>query len=368
MGGLFVSALKYVVKALTYVIFNLFWRLRPENPEPGREKVLVQINSGIGDGIMALPMINELARLGFEVHAVVNQYTEALARLCPDIKEYHHINYDISNIFKMLKLWPQLNRHKFAYFVGALPSNLSRDAFLPILLRIPTRIKHVSPHKEFYRNYDFVFNCLLDIDYSRNNTESNLRLLSFIRKEAGAYQGRHHIVLPEETVSRARLKLRDQGYTEGKFALGLHPGCKETWAFKRWPADNFSDLIVRLEKNFDLQIVLFGGPEEKPLADQILQNLVSSSINMVGKLSLEETMAAISLCSMFISNDSALMHVATLFNLPVIALFGRTNEIATGPYGKKHVIIKKKEVQDISVQEVYYVAADLVSSLKNTRV
>ncbi|HEX2579194.1 MAG TPA: glycosyltransferase family 9 protein, partial [Rhabdochlamydiaceae bacterium] len=48
----------------------------------------------------------------------------------------------------------------------------------------------------------------------------------------------------------------------------------------------------------------------------------------------------IKLCSVLLTNDSGPMHIAAAVGTPLVALFGSTNEIATGPY-KTGTIIHK---------------------------
>jgi len=61
------------------------------------------------------------------------------------------------------------------------------------------------------------------------------------------------------------------------------------------------------------------------------------------------------------------MHIATVFDIPVVGLFGPTsNEVATGPYGTKHVVIKKDTLEDISVCEVYKESTRLLNMINQT--
>ena len=357
---------KYAIKFITYIIYVLILRPRLERQEKQRtnKKVLVQINSGIGDSILALPMIHELSVEGFEVYAIVNKSVETIAKLCPDISRYYTLDYKISKFLRIFRQIYSLNKLKFKYFIGVLPSNLVRDAFLPAILRIPIRIKHISPHKEIYRNYDFLYNEVIDVDYNKNNAESNLLLLSSINEHLEFGEGEFNIDLPVDSIINVKKNLISAGYSEEIITIGMHPGCKETWAFKRWPPERFADLISQFGKRENLQIILFGGPDEIELSDHIIQKSSITPLNLSGKLSLEETMCAISLCKVFISNDSGLMHIATVFDIPVIGLFGPTsNEVATGPYGAKHIVIKKNALDDITVSEVYKKAVKLLDRI-----
>ncbi len=323
-------------------------------------KVLVLINKGIGDSIHALPMIHTLSAEGYEVHTLVNKFTETIAKLTPDIKKYYILHEcKISNLLTLLSLISELSKLKFRYYIGTLPSNLIRDIFLPVILGIPIRAIHSFYHKEKYRNYDFLYNARRKREPYTHNVNSNLQLLLEIDIRFEIKEVKHNLILPASTIKVMKTRLSQMGYSEEKIAVGIHPGCKETWAFKRWPPESFADLISQLGKRENLQIFLFGGPDEIELSDHIIQKSSITPLNLSGKLSLEETMCAISLCKLFISNDSGPMHIAAILGAAVIALFGRTEHIASAPWGTQHIVIQKDPIEDITVSEVYEEAIKL---------
>jgi heptosyltransferase II len=65
-----------------------------------------------------------------------------------------------------------------------------------------------------------------------------------------------------------------------------------------------------------------------------------SAIDLSGKTSLGEAMALIDRCHLFITNDSGLMHVAAALDTPLIAIFGSTNSITTGPWSENSHVVR----------------------------
>jgi heptosyltransferase-2 len=63
-------------------------------------------------------------------------------------------------------------------------------------------------------------------------------------------------------------------------------------------------------------------------------------VDLTGKTSLGEAMALIEKCSLFITNDSGLMHVAAALNVPLIAIFGSTNSTTTGPLSSNSRVVQ----------------------------
>jgi heptosyltransferase-2 len=63
-------------------------------------------------------------------------------------------------------------------------------------------------------------------------------------------------------------------------------------------------------------------------------------IDLAGQTTLRELIALIQTCHLFLTNDSGPMHIASALGIPLIALFGSTSDIATGPYNGGRVIHK----------------------------
>ncbi len=120
--------------------------------------------------------------------------------------------------------------------------------------------------------------------------------------------------------------------------IGINPTSAYGSA-KNWPTENFhkfaSDL---LEKMPDHTLLFFGDPSGAPLVQKICRGLPERVINLAGRTSLRELVALISICDLFITNDSGPMHIAEALSTPLIAIFGSTSELATGPYSKGRVI------------------------------
>jgi len=67
----------------------------------------------------------------------------------------------------------------------------------------------------------------------------------------------------------------------------------------------------------------------------------SHIIDLTGATTLIEAMALIGECDVFVTNDSGLMHVAAALRTPLVAIFGSTDHIATGPFSDNAVVIRK---------------------------
>jgi heptosyltransferase-2 len=87
-------------------------------------------------------------------------------------------------------------------------------------------------------------------------------------------------------------------------------------------------------------VLIFGSPAESALAEEVAQVMEHTPVLVAGKTTLREFMALLARCQLVITNDSGPMHLAAALHLPLLAIFGSTNERETGPLGQRLRIIK----------------------------
>ena len=104
--------------------------------------------------------------------------------------------------------------------------------------------------------------------------------------------------------------------------LAVAPGAR--WRTKRWPAERFAAVAQELAEERGAAVVVLGGADEAQLASALCDNLDVPVIHGAGTLSLMHSAALLSRCSLLVSNDSGLMHMATALQVPVVAIFGPT--------------------------------------------
>jgi heptosyltransferase-2 len=145
--------------------------------------------------------------------------------------------------------------------------------------------------------------------------------------------------LSKEEVSEARLLLKQHGVTEISSLVGINPGATYGSA-KCWLPSRFREVTEKLLADPDLYVLYFGDQSTVGLVKEICYGLDSRVINLAGLTSLRELAALISLCTVVLTNDSGPMHIADALGTPILALFGSTSEVVTGPYRTGKVIHK----------------------------
>ncbi|MEA1926881.1 MAG: glycosyltransferase family 9 protein, partial [Candidatus Auribacterota bacterium] len=84
-----------------------------------------------------------------------------------------------------------------------------------------------------------------------------------------------------------------------------------------------------------------GGPDEKEEADEFFVAFEGTPglINLVGKLSIPETIATLQLSSLLITNDSGLLHWAIAIDTPTVSFFGPETPDLYGPEDRdRHIV------------------------------
>ncbi|HXT80126.1 MAG TPA: glycosyltransferase family 9 protein [Acetobacteraceae bacterium] len=151
---------------------------------------------------------------------------------------------------------------------------------------------------------------------------------------------------------------------EGQSFIALAPTAN--WAPKIWPAARFAALFQALSADLlpGARPAVFAGPgaQERAMAAPLLAAL-PQAVDLAGRLSVPEAAACLARTSLFIGNDSGLMHLAASAGTPTIGLFGPTDAAEYAPAGRRARAVTGSglEMETIAVDCVARVAADLLT-------
>ncbi len=131
--------------------------------------------------------------------------------------------------------------------------------------------------------------------------------------------------------------LKESGVKSERLLIGIHPG--GNWEYKLWHAEKYAQLSNNLQREQNASVLLFTGPNERKLQAQVAEKMSNPPI-LINTPNLREVAALIAACDVYIGNDTGPMHIAAAVGTPVVALFGSTNHIRSGPYGDKHKVVQ----------------------------
>ena len=95
-------------------------------------------------------------------------------------------------------------------------------------------------------------------------------------------------------------------------------------ALRRWPAEHYVALAQSLLRR-GIEVVLIGGPEDTWVQPLFASIDPVACIDLIGKLSLPETLALLDKADLLVTHDTGPLHLAGITRVSVLGLFGPTD-------------------------------------------
>ena len=284
---------------------------------------------GLGDLIMLTPALKALkekypeAQIDFLITVKAASFPINKCNLIDNI--YHCSNSFLS----FLKLVPKLRKNNYDY--GMATSGITpwkAQLFLSLL-----NIKH--PIGEYInRPSKYVFKEQYKFNSQNHRLDGNIQLLSqFIPQNI---ERKPFFCLDEKDFAFADEFIISKSLTKKKL-FGIHPGCNKNSFYRRWPKENYIELIKILQNRGDLDLLLFIGPDEEELGLAIASE---TNITVASKCSMYQTASLLSKCDFFLNSDSGLGHVASCFKAELFVIFGPADDKITAPLSDKCHILR----------------------------
>src|SRR5439155_14837006 len=136
--------------------------------------------------------------------------------------------------------------------------------------------------------------------------------------------------LTDSDTALARSNLRSRGIPLDAFLIGVHPGARI--ATRPWGEERFAGVARRIVSGTDAHLLWFSEPGKSCPAPAMERCHAIS-------LDFRCFLATLSLCRLFVCNDSGPMHLANLLRVPVVAVFGPTQPEWFGPRGSEDRVV-----------------------------
>jgi len=111
---------------------------------------------------------------------------------------------------------------------------------------------------------------------------------------------------------------------------------------KQWPLDRFAALMTVLRDRHRARFVYTGSADDAELYRNIEKLGPFGGLDLCGVTNVRENLSVYKKADLFFGVDSGPMHMAAAVGLPVVALFGPTDERKWGPWGEGHTVITKR--------------------------
>lgn len=291
--------------------------------------IAVRVPNWIGDCVMSLPALRALKDHcpHDNIKIITKPHLSEVFKNIDEIEEIITIPGKVkaSHLFSAAG---ELKTHRFA--AGILFTNSFNSA---LLFRL-AGIKPLTGYTKDLRGF------LLDKKLKFPGDEDRNHHIYFYMGLVEAFTGRKIekeysdglVIAGDEEEEVAGLLASRFSVDVSKTLIGISPSAAYGTA-KQWLPGRFVELIRRIIREKETsEILLFGSAQEREKTERIREQSGSGRVhNLAGELTLRQALTAISLCSLFVSNDSGLMHAASSLKVPLMAIFGPTLPHKTSP-------------------------------------
>jgi len=338
-------------------------RTLPSNPE---KFLIIRQHNQFGDMLATIPLFKAIKR----------QYPDSEITLFASPENHFAVrknkyidrvfNFDKKQILDSdyLKEFISVIRH--GYDVVLVPVTVSISSTSCILARMAKSHYTIGPGSLDGKanKLAFLFDESVELDW-RKEPELNVSQFVFeILKPLGIISTdfTSHITFDDSDLKKASEFLFESGFDSNSPIVGLHVGAGKPP--NRWDLKSFIEVIERLEKEFHIEFFFTGSSSDKNEIDFMKKHFGTTAGYFINR-TIPELAAVISKCTLFITNDTGVMHVAGAVDVEQISLFGPTDPKNWAPEGiGKHYLRNSPDINSITVNDVYSLAREIMLNRK----
>ena len=330
-----------------------------------RNILVVQLEATFGDMIWGTAFIREL-RKNYplaKITLVLNGEFALLYENCPYVDELMFYDVDGLNDFiseemvdRARKYAEQNLRKSYdAVFLPRLFPFACFDAWGNIFLAVYSDARYRFGHSLYMTEerkcicniIENLFSAVIKHKSAQHEVLNDLEMLNLV--DANITDSKMELWISSDDIQFA---LAHISRIKRKIVVGL-VGSKEN---RSWNPVKYGDVFNEiLKKEKDIQIILCGGQDAAKAADIVQEITNDKCLDMTGKTKLMQSAAIISQADLYVGSDTGLMHMASVFGVPIIEI-SASNKTApdywgstptrTGPWQVKSIIIRPEHGLD----------------------
>jgi heptosyltransferase-2 len=304
-------------------------------------KILVRATNWVGDAVMSLPALRAL-RERFpqaQITILAKPWVADLYRREPFCDRL--IPFTARDMTAKWRVARELRSHEFdcailfqnafeaaaIAFAAGIPERIgyARDGRSPLLTKaiaVP-RAGEIPRHERFY-----YLELLRRAGVIDDMSSARLKGATDAIRLEGAPAARE----------AGLLRFHELGLTD--CVVGVSPGAAYGTA-KRWLPERFADAANRVARELGASVAIFGSKDERELCEAVAAAINAPVKNFAGQTSLAEFIEMAAACRVYLTNDSGAMHIASALGVPTVAVFGATDDVATGPTGPLSRVVRE---------------------------
>lgn len=297
-----------------------------------KDRVLIYGVNWLGDALMSLPAVRAFKRASPGCELVVLSRPSLLSLWEMDGTAAGHLALE-HGLAGTVRTASRV-RHAGCRVAYVFPNSF-RSALIPFLGMVPERVG-LPGHQ---RVWMLTRVAAIGADARRGHQALEYFDILGVRPDVGAMDGR--LTVPAGAAGAADELLA--GCHAGEPLVALIPGAARGPS-KCWPEENFI-AAGRTLSAAGARLVAFGSGGEAELCGRVTAGIGARCLNLAGRTTLPQMAACLQRCRVAIANDSGGMHMAAAVGVRVVAIYGITDPVKTGPMGEGHAVLTAPGVQ-----------------------
>ena len=286
------------------------------------ERVLVRAPNWIGDVVLSLGALRDLARNFSEARLAV------LAR--PWVADLYRAVPEVGEVLESRGTRQDAGILRGRFDVGLLLPNSFASALALALARVPERWGYATDGRRLLLTRAARVSPQIR---GRSQVYYYRAMLAGVGLEVSADPD-VSLACPSEWRASAATLLDPASRW-----IGLNPGAAFGSA-KRWLPERYAEAGERLARERGASLAILGSAAERPLGEEIASRVQVPARVLCGETSLPQLVGVLAQLELLLTNDSGPMHLAAAVGTPLVAIFGPTDATETAPVGR-HVLVRE---------------------------
>ncbi len=299
--------------------------------------LMIKISS-LGDVILIIPSLRALRKKfpQAKIYCLVGKESRQLLQRCPYLDEIIVVDMHDQHKgwFKLFKFGRRLAHYQFDKIIDF--QNNRKSHFLAAVC---------FPRESYgYKNGKWGFLISHPVKKPRHDLPPVQHQFQILAMLGIAFNEEDNSLelWPSENDHRMIQELLDAEWLgKTRNIVGVNLAASAKWQTKNWPLEYIARLCDLLAAK-NIRVIVTGMEKDKNVVDRLMNLTKAKPANFVGKTNLLELAVLIQRCRLFITPDSAPLHIAAAMKTPFIAFFGPTDSSRHLPPAKSGFVFERK--------------------------
>jgi heptosyltransferase III len=309
--------------------------------ESSLKRILVVQVGKIGDMILTTPLFHGLKNVfpEYEIFVLTSKVNNEIALRDENVSGT--IVYK-KNFISVTKLIYTLKKIRFDYWIDTKDEYSSTSKTLLKFGNYETSLGFDTKEKLFDKS-------LKDFVKGEHAVSINLSPILFFDKDADIKSLKPTISIPR--IVKKKYNQIFEKKLNKKILINISAGAENRY----WKMNKWLELMNGIDKGND--IILISDSKDKHLAKRLIKEYKENNILNIDAGNIFEVAEIVRNCDVIISPDTSIVHLASCFNKPIVAMFHNIEWVIKryAPLSDKSRVIlsnDKNSIEDISVENV----------------